>query len=63
MTDHPCDRCAEEPARFIREMLAVCESCAARLDEIRVTVRAAWKAATRHDARTFERVYRAWEAR
>jgi hypothetical protein len=62
MTDHPCDRCAEEPARFIRETLAVCESCAARLDA-RATVQAAWNTAARQEARTFERIYRAWEAR
>jgi hypothetical protein len=62
MTDHPCDRCAEEPARFIRETLAVCESCAARLDA-RAAVQSAWMTAARRTARTFERVYRAWEAR
>jgi hypothetical protein len=62
MTDHPCDRCGEMPARFWRETLAVCESCAARLDA-RATVQAHWNTAARRDARTFERVYRAWEAR
>jgi len=62
MVDHPCDRCAEAPARFLRETLAVCESCAARLDA-RAAVQHAWNTAARRDARTFERVYRAWEAR
>jgi hypothetical protein len=62
MTEHPCDRCAEAPARFLRETLAVCESCAARLDA-RAAVQNAWTTAARRDARNFERVYRAWEAR
>lgn len=62
MTEHPCDHCAECPARFWRETLAVCETCAARLDA-RATVQNAWNTVARRDARTFERVYRAWEAR
>jgi len=62
LTDHPCDRCAEMPARFLRETLAVCESCAARLDA-RAAVQAAWTTATRRDARTYEHVYRTWETR
>jgi hypothetical protein len=62
MTEHPCDRCAECPARFLRETLAVCEPCAARLDA-RAAVQHAWTTTARRDARTFERVFRAWEAR
>ena len=50
------------PARFLRETLAVCESCAARLDA-RAAVQAAWTTATRRDARTYEHVYRTWETR
>lgn len=62
MTDHPCDRCNEEPARFLRETLAVCESCAARLDA-RAAVQHAWTTAARRTARTFTHVYRTWEDR
>jgi hypothetical protein len=62
MTDHPCNRCAEMPARFLRETLAVCESCAARLDA-RAAVQAAWTTAARRDARTYADIIRDWEAR
>lgn len=62
MTDHPCDRCNEEPARFLRETLAVCESCAARLDA-RVAVQHAWTTAARRDARTYADMIRTWETR
>jgi hypothetical protein len=62
MTDHPCDRCAEMPARYYREGHAVCEACSSRMDA-RALIRTTWQATTRRDARTFSHVYRAWEAR
>lgn len=62
MTDHPCDRCSEEPARFIRERCAVCETCSARL-EARALVRAQWTTNTRRERRTYADVVREWEAR
>lgn len=55
--EHWCDRCAEAPAVFLRETLAVCETCAHTLDA-RARVQATWQATT-----TFARILRAWEAR
>lgn len=62
MTDHPCDRCAEMPARYYREGHAVCEACSARL-EARALVQATWQATTRRERRTYADVIREWEAR
>lgn len=62
MADHPCDRCAEEPARYYREGHALCESCSARL-EARALVRAQWTTNTRRERRTYADVVRDWEAR
>ena len=62
MTDHPCDRCAEMPARYYREGCAVCESCSARL-EARALVQATWQATTRRERRTYADMIREWEAR
>lgn len=53
-TEHWCDRCAEEPARYLRDQWAVCESCAAWLDA-RETVKTHWQ--------SVERAWRAWETR
>ena len=55
-TEHWCDQCAEEPARYLRDRWAVCESCARWIDA-RVVVRAQWQSAT------FTRAWRAWETR
>ena len=62
MTDHPCDRCAEMPARYYREGHAVCEACSARM-EARALVQAAWTFATRRERRTYADLVRDWEAR
>lgn len=60
--EHPCDRCAEEPARFYREGCAVCETCSARL-EARALIRAQWTTNTRCERRTYADLIRDWEAR
>lgn len=62
MTEHPCDRCTEMPARFYRERHAVCEHCSARMDA-RALINAAWQATTRRERRTYADMIRAWEAR
>lgn len=62
MTDHPCDRCAEEPARYYREGHALCESCSARL-EARALVQTVWTLTTRRERRTYSDLVREWEAR
>lgn len=63
MTEHNCDRCAEAPARLLREGHAVCESCADRLDA-RALVQATWSYTSRRERRTsYADMFRAWEAR
>lgn len=62
MTDHPCDRCAEAPARYYREGHALCESCSARL-EARALVQTVWTFTTRRERRTYSDLVREWEAR
>ena len=57
MTDHPCDRCAEMPAQFYREGLAVCEHCSARMDA-RALIQTTWQATTRRERRTYADVIR-----
>jgi hypothetical protein len=56
ITEKWCDRCVEEPARFIRERWALCETCAAWHDA-RALVRTTWQGVA------FDRAFRAWEAR
>lgn len=60
MTEHPCDRCADEPARFYREGCALCDGCSARL-EARALVQATWQATTRRERRTYADIIRARE--
>ena len=51
-----CDRCAEEPARFIRERWAMCETCTVWHDA-RALVRTTWQGVA------FDRAFKTWEAR
>jgi hypothetical protein len=62
MTEHPCDRCAEMPARYYREGLAVCEHCSARMDA-RALIQTTWQATTRRERRTHADMIRDREAR